>query len=400
MLVRHTHARVVPRLAAGVLLAVVLCCAHPILAKATQLRGINITPFWATQMTRSQTARELDAAAALGADVIRVSVPWPYLQPRGPHSFDRAYVAKVDWLLAAAHVRGLRVLMQLGGTPCWASDNGRSGDANCAARAAATYMLYPPRHFADFASVARWVASRWGSKLVAMEVHNEANTPEFWRVRPGQDAAVAYMHLLSAGYHAIKRAAPGIVVLGGTIAMSDTAWLQRLESLGLRRVSDAVSIHPYDVRFAGPFQGFGSPLVSWGSADEEFSFHDGIPAMRATMTAAGDPHPLWLTEFGYATCPSEPYCVSEGQQASWLAESFGSASTLPYVQGVLSYCLRDYDGNPAHWASFGLLHEDFRPKPAFAAVRRTLALLRGDRRPRGSVDKAAPDRFGDHGRAI
>ena len=91
------------------------------------------------------------------------------------------------------------------------------------------------------------------------------------------------------------------------------------------------------------------------------------------MVARGDPSGLWLTEFGFASCPAFPTCVSEAQQARWTVQSIRIASCYPYVRGMTPFTIRDIPGAPQYAqifdAHFGLLRTDFSAKPAYSAVR-------------------------------
>jgi hypothetical protein len=95
------------------------------------------------------------------------------------------------------------------------------------------------------------------------------------------------------------------------------------------------------------------------------------------MLTAGDRSSgLWLTEFGYSVCPTQPYCVPEGRQARSLADSFRAAAGWRYVKGLTAYDLRDAGDDGGVWDNrFGLLRRDFSPRPSYWAVRSALRRL-------------------------
>jgi hypothetical protein len=100
------------------------------------------------------------------------------------------------------------------------------------------------------------------------------------------------------------------------------------------------------------------------------------------MLANGDQDPVWITEFGLATCPSLPHCVSEGTQARYIDRALTLAARWNYVDVFLIFRLRDSFGSvPLLAFTFGLLDRDWSKKPAATTVRdRFVALRRASRR--------------------
>jgi len=78
---------------------------------------------------------------------------------------------------------------------------------------------------------------------------------------------------------------------------------------------------------------------------------------------------LWITEFGFTNCTLQSnVCVTEQQQAAYLAETFTMAARWSYVPVVISYLVRD-QGVEGDWTStFGEVGVDGTLKQAFTSV--------------------------------
>jgi hypothetical protein len=152
-------------------------------------------------------------------------------------------------------------------------------------------------------------------------------------------------------------------VLAGGLLFSDAGYLNQLYNLGLARWSDGISVHPYDIHAA-----FGDPAQRWPAKEAARSFATGIPLLHRVMLNHGDSTSLWITEFGYATCPATPLCVDPQVQARWLVSAIATAARWRYVRAMVIFRLRD-TGTDDNWEGrFGLLGLDGTPKPAFGAV--------------------------------
>src|SRR5439155_1491913 len=103
------------------------------------------------------------------------------------------------------------------------------------------------------------------------------------------------------------------------------------------------------------------------------AFRSTIEGIHQLMQQNGDAAPMWLTEFGFSSCPSGPVCVPDSSQAAWDAKSVQVAACYPYVAGLTAFTLRDISV-PATWDAtswhfhFGLMGADFTPKPAYSAM--------------------------------
>jgi hypothetical protein len=298
--------------------------------------------------------RELDLARGAGAHVVRVDVGWASLEAGGPGQISDWYAKRLDAFMDGASARGLKVIVTLMGTPCWASTAPESVRQGC--RGAwwdRGVSDYPPAVAADYGAVARWLTARYGAGMAALEVWNEPNLARFWNTpRPSGD----YARLLRAAYPAAKAGDPDVPVLAGSLAGADRPFLARLYAAGIRGSYDGLAIHPYGESRAG------------------------TRAIRAAQLAAGDRAPIWVTEFGWTSCRGASGCVSERAQADDTARAFQALGRMPYVKAATAYDLREDGTDPSAFEdNFGLVNRDFSPKPAYAAVRAVLLHAAGAR---------------------
>jgi hypothetical protein len=154
------------------------------------------------------------------------------------------------------------------------------------------------------------------------------------------------------------------VLLGG-LSQEIPENLRRLYDAGAGPFFDIANIHPFMTPL-GPF--------AMGHVENLCS------QVRDVMDEAGDSgKPVWITEIG---CPgvAEGHAVknwwlgknpTETEQAAWLTDLFTRLPRLPSVEKVFWAFLRD---TPSHFKDgvdyFGLVREDFTPKPAYDAYRR------------------------------
>ena len=264
--------------------------------------GVQLHSLWYDSW-QTDTVRDLDKAKEVGSNVVRLDVGWQSLQPaKGEYS--QWYVDRLDYFMAAARARGIKVLATLHLSPRWASSAPDSVKQSCTGDWWTRNVgLYPPTDPADYATAAAWVARRYAASLAALEIWNEPNDD---RYLTSADNAADYVRLVKAAVPAVKAAAPGVAVLAGAIQYSDRPFLQQLYAKGMKGYYDGLSIHPYAPGIA--------PAAS--SGDTSHSFRDGINWIRQGQQAAGDSTPLWLTEFGWSTCSGNGACVSEAQQAT------------------------------------------------------------------------------------
>jgi polysaccharide biosynthesis protein PslG len=177
-------------------------------------------------------------------------------------------------------------------------------------------------------------------------------------------AAQDYVRFLEAVYPAVKRVDPSAVFIGGAIGGFKADWLAAMAAAGGLRFCDALSIHPYN---------FDQPARNPDGWAQELLATEGI-VHRYT---GGHDVPLYITEMGWPTY-NGPGGSSLEEQASFLAQMFLLARTMPFLRGIWWYDLRDDGWNKSNKEdNFGLVDPNLKPKPAFAALRAVAPIVRG-----------------------
>jgi hypothetical protein len=241
-------------------------------------------------------------------------------------------------------------MLMLAATPPW----GSAAPEGTPFPAVSTY----PGRDGEFRWTVGWILRRWRA-LHSLEVWNEPNYAPYWSGSPAD-----YAGLVNQAVAAKRDVGSRTRILAGALASGDASYLSRIYAAGMSG-HDGISIHPYS-------------MYCWGSCrltaptPAGAPFRAAITAIHDLMVRWGDRSGLWLTELGFASCPAVPTCVPEGVQSKWLAKSVRIAACYPYVKGLTLFSVRDIPGDPRHShvsdGHFGLLHTNFRRKPAYSAV--------------------------------
>ena len=306
--------------------------------------GFNLHSF--TQATpQPVVARELDRVRAAGGGVARVNVPWSFLEPDRDDSFNERWVNQLDMIVREARGRDIELLLVVGGTPCWASSAPRGLFGRCREG----FAQYPPRDFAEYGEVVAWLTNRYGEDLAGIEVLNEAN-----KTLLSQDPAGDYVKLVTAAHSARTNEVP--IVAGALHSDGELEFMKRLYDLGIAGQYEIWSTHVY-------------------AGDDAQAVVERMEEERGVQLAHGDTTPVWVDEFGASTCIEAllgggcPDPVTPQRQADVLPAIFAALGSLRYVEGALSYELRDSGTTRAEIEdNFGILRRDFSPKPAFRTV--------------------------------
>jgi Cellulase (glycosyl hydrolase family 5) len=317
-------------------------------ANASLLGGVTIP-----SATVVSVPGEADAAVAvarqLHAQIVRIEVSWSAMEPGGPGQIDPRVLAYADRAVADAAADGIRMMMLVQGTPCWASSAPASLLRRCVPGHASKANSWPPSDDGDFAAFVAYLAARYGSRLAAIEIWNEpdqANEAYF----AGPHKAERYAQLVRAAYPAIKQVNPGVQVLAGALVGSNGEFLRAMYAAGIKGYYDGLAVHYYNLTLAS------------------------LRSIHEVQLANGDDTPLWLNEFGWSSCwprrriEQEQGCVTAQVQAANIANIFRALRQMPYVAGAVLYKLRD-----SRREEFGVLAADGAHKPAFAALARALA---------------------------
>jgi Cellulase (glycosyl hydrolase family 5) len=321
------------------------------------LDGVNISSVH-PGAPAGQADHEIAVAKALGAKVVRTNVPWSALEPLGPGQLDASALAFTDRLVDDAAAAGIRVIMTLDSTPCWASSEPGVALAGCNGPEAADASSWPPSNPADFAAFAALLAGRYGSRLAAIEIWNEpdqSNEAYF----AGPNKAKNYAALVRAAYPAIKAANAGVPVLAGSLVGTNGAFLRLLYAAGMKGYYDGLAVHYYTLTLGA------------------------LRSIHEVQLANGDRAPLWLDEFGWSSCwpqriQQEQGCVTRQVQAANLTNTLRALARARYVAAAVIYKLQD---SPSE--EFGLLSNGGAHKPSYSAFAHALSS------PLGNVSRVA-----------
>ena len=311
--------------------------------------GVQFHGLW-SHHDRASRAAVLDALVESGARWVRLDVSWAMIQPRRG-SYDRTWgVPLVDQVLAQAEGRGLQVLVTFWLTPAWA--NHGKGDR------------VAPDDPADYADALAWAARRWGDRVGAWEVWNEPNSSDFL---VGADPE-AYTELLCAAYSAVHEADDAAPVVLGGLMYNDDAWLRRAYGAGVRGCFDILGVHPYMSPSDAP-PGLADNGQVWRMRH--------LRAVRRLMVGQDDRRPVWATEFGWSSHPSDADApgwrrgVAEEEQAAYAVRAMRILGRdYPYVEKAFWYQDFPSSGRDRHANGYAMLRRDYSPKPVVGALRR------------------------------
>jgi hypothetical protein len=318
----------------------------------------------------------LERAANAGATVIHTQASWPAIAPTKPTTpsdgDDPDYrLADLDELVYQAGLDGLKVMINVTGTPKWAN-GGKSPN-------------HMPKKLSDLTTFTKMLATRYDGrsghgKVSLWSVWNEPNLELFLTPQFSGKTIVGpanYAKLFKAAYAGIKAGnKTAKVAIGETSArgrdkplagVSDSiapATFARLlaQQKGLK--FDAWAHHPYPtapnlpplqkVRYPNvtlsTFPQFERDLTKW--------FHRAVP--------------IWITEYGHESKPPGTQGVSYSQQATWTKQALTIAKKDPRIQMFIWFTFRDSPTNPWH---SGLETSAGKAKPAYAAFRALARLI-------------------------
>lgn len=312
-------------------------------AAASPLGGVNLGG-GGGGLRLARADREIAQAHSLHAKLVRIEATWSVFEPLGSGQIDPQAQAFTDRLVADAAAAGIKLIMLVDGTPCWASSAPSSLLSKCVPGRPSKANSWPPADPATYAAFVAYLSKRYGDHLAAIEVWNEpdqANELYF----AGPHKAQRYAALLKAAYPAIKQANPRVPVLAGSLVGSNGVFLRALYAAGIKGYYDGLAVHFYTLTLAG------------------------LRATHETQVANGDATPLWLDEFGWSSCwparrtQQEQACVTPATQAKNFQNIFRSLANTPYVAAEVFFKLQDSSGE-----QFGALNARGAHKPAFSTL--------------------------------
>jgi polysaccharide biosynthesis protein PslG len=268
-----------------------------------------------------------DVAVNLGLRWVRLDFDWFRIQPaRGAFRWE-----EWDRMVARAMARGLQVLATLAYTPAWASSNPgspRQGD--------------PPAGSAwtDFVGAA---LDRYRDRVRHWQFWNEPNITDFWN----GSRQIFRAQILAPAVVLARAADPALQVVGPGLAnLRDWRdWLREL--LRDPALVDVVSHHNYG--------GDGREAIEDLERDRP-----GQPSLRSLMRELRvDGKPFWLTETGRRS--------SQGDQRAYYEDVVDVLGERAWVHRVFFF--HYWDGPGQGSGGYGIVNEDFSPKPAYEFLR-------------------------------
>jgi hypothetical protein len=337
------------------------------------------------QKRRAAARSQIDISHRAGFDAVAISAKWRRGRTKPPGAALRA-IRNVAAATRRDHMRLFLVIWHgfARGTP--------RGSAERAA-------------FASFAAT----VVRSLPHLDGVIVGNEPNLSTFWKPQfgpGGSDAAAfAYEDLLARTYDALKRARPGIRVIGAALAPrgadrprgirpthSPTAFIRDLGRAyrlrGRHRpLMDAFAMHPYMIAPWTP-PTIGHPQttqITLADYPKLVTLLD--EAFRGTAQR-GRTLPILYTEFGVQTvippvkrrlyeagaAYDAEYGVPAARQGEYYRRALALAYCQPTVQGL--FIFHTFDESALNGWQSGLYYDDRTPKPSLPVFRKAVADLR------------------------
>lgn len=208
------------------------------------------------------------------------------------------------------------------------------------------------------------VVSHFKDKVKYWEIWNEPDVKTYW---VPQDDMKTYTELLKRVYPAIKKIDPTCKILMGGVSSTPHISLKRIYRNGGKDYFDIVNIHP----FTDPLFPNATNIVR--------GMHSSV---YQVMYKYGDENKkIWFTELG---CPGVKNPTQENgwwmgispteeQQAVWVKQIYAECLKWEGVDKVFWAFFRDTDNHFKTGTDyFGLIRNDFTPKPAYQAYKEIL----------------------------
>jgi hypothetical protein len=368
----------VPKPARFALLALIALLAAPaatVRAAEKMPIGFFDDPSFRWSPTRADNLRQ---ATVAGASVIHTTASWAGLAPTKPanpaNGDDPAYkLNDLDELVFQAGLYGLRVMIDINGTPKWAN-GGKAPNVM-------------PKRLGDLTAFAKMLATRYNGRqghgtVSLWSVWNEPNLQLFLTPQYAGKKIVGpanYAKLFKAAYAGIKagnrlskvaigetsargRDKPLAGVSASVAPGTFAKYLAKVPGLKF----DAWAHHPYPTSpNLPPTQKVRYPNVTLST----------LPTFETNLKAYFHRSvPVWITEYGHETKPPDPHGVSYATQAKYAVQALNIAKKDPNVQMFIWFVFHDSAGNP--WQS-GLYAANNSQKPAYDAFGAVARLIDG-----------------------
>jgi hypothetical protein len=338
----HKRFGLAPLVGVALALAFLLSISLPSHASAVEPGVVSDLSWGISSADKQKTATAMVDA---GVRWTRIGIGWHDMEP-SKGSYSSWNLQDDDAAVQAAHNAGVKIVLDVLETPQWASGS--------------TNKYAAPKNPQDLADFMSFLANRYQGKVQAYEIWNEENISRFW---PSGPNAAAYTQLLKASYPAIKAADPSAQVVFGGVSTNDYPYIEAAYAAGAKGYFDVMAVHPYTCKSPDSYSLNGSRISQYS--------YLGYREVHNSMVAAGDNKPIWFTEMGWSSRSGSPCtAVDEQTQASYLTRAYQLAEQDPYVQVALWYMFREVSwSGSTDVDGYGLMHNDFTPKPAYSAFR-------------------------------
>jgi hypothetical protein len=306
----------------------------------------------------------------LGVKVYQDDLHWNLIarrrprHPRGPRDPAYMWPAEVTSAVAQAKRYGMRVALQIIGTPAWANGGKTPRWVPHRLRDYANFAIAASRRYP---SVHLWMI--WGEPSRSHNFRPLTPARPFTKLNAHQRIAPhLYARLLDTAYGALKRASRANLVIGGmtdaAASISTPQWIENMRLPDGRPPRlDLYGHNPFSIRapnFANP-----------PSPGEQIDFSD-LARLEALVdsnlgTPANPRPPLFLSEWTIPTAPDREFnfFVEPRLQALWIIDGLRVAAQLPNVYAVGWIHL--YDEPPV--TAGGLIKANGTKKPGYFAWR-------------------------------
>jgi hypothetical protein len=318
--------------------------------------------------------RVTEAVQDLGFGWLKQQVRWAQVEPaKGEYEWEG-----LDAIVASCSEAGIGVLFSVTEAPAWARGE-KMG-------------VGPPDDPQDLADLIGAMAARYRGKVHAYEIWSGQNLRSAWEGAPL--SGEGYVRLLRDAHETVKATDPDAIVVSGALtptgvddgewAIDGLAYLQQMYDAGLKEVCDAVGVHPSG--YANP------PDVYYRRGDFDparvfddhriFFYRNTMEDSYGIMVANGDgDKPVWATEFGWGTTdgmetganPGYDYTedIDERQQADYIVGAYAWAREWGHAGAMFLWNLNAAPvlGAEDAAAKYGIVYEDWSPRPAYAALR-------------------------------
>lgn len=274
-----------------------------------------------------------------GVGIVRMDVSWARCE-REPGVYDFGHYDKLIKRLGENQIRLLFIIDY--GNPLY--DDGLAPHTEDGRQAYARFV--------------KALVSRYKGKHILWELWNEPNIG-FWKPKPN---VKDYMDWCKAVVPAIRDADPEACVIAPATSGIAIGFLEECFRRGLLELVDGVSVHPYR-------------RIAPETALREYRRLDRIIRRYTPLSEKGEPRrriPILSGEWGYSTT-----WISDELQGKYLPRQW-LANMAAGVPISIWYDWHDDGKDPKEKEhNFGTVTWDYKPKPAYVAMKTLISQLRG-----------------------